>query len=146
MKDILVSNLQYGQRNENLDIFCYVIMSNHFHMICRRRGKDLKEFLGRFKSFTAKEVLNALKTDHRESRRQWMLREFRYFAESSNQYKEFHFWQYTDYPVLLFNNAIIEQKRDYIHNNPVKAGLVTDPTAYLYSSACPDSPLEVMEL
>ena len=30
---------------------------------------------------------------------------------------------------------VIKQKIDYIHNNPVKEGFVTEPTAWKYSSA-----------
>ncbi len=145
-RDIIVNSLKRGQERESLEIFCYVIMSNHLHMICRRVGSDLKEFIGRFKSFTAKEMIKSIQRDPREIRKEWMLREFRYFAQQSAQYKDFHIWHYTDYPILLYNNQIIDQKRDYIHNNPVHAGIVTDPSAYLYSSACPDSPLKVMEL
>jgi len=29
----------------------------------------------------------------------------------------------------------MKQKQDYIHNNPVKAGIVDEPQDYLYSSA-----------
>ena len=32
-KDIIVRNLQYCQKKEKLEIFCYVIMTNHLHMI-----------------------------------------------------------------------------------------------------------------
>ena len=34
----------------------------------------------------------------------------------------------------------------YIHQNPVRAGLVTEPEYYKYSSACFDSPLKVLDL
>lgn len=145
-RDIIVKGLQRGQEKESLEIYCYVLMSNHLHVICRRVGADLKEFMGRFKSFTAKEIIKSIHQDSREIRKEWMLREFRLFAQQSSQYKDYHIWHYTDYPILLYNNHIIEQKRNYIHNNPVRAGIVTDPTTYLYSSACPDSPLKVMEM
>jgi hypothetical protein len=35
----------------------------------------------------------------------------------------------------MFNRNVCEQKLDYIHFNPVKAGLCTLPEDYLYSSA-----------
>jgi REP element-mobilizing transposase RayT len=38
-KNILIENLKYCQENEKLDIYCYVIMSNHIHLICRRQKK-----------------------------------------------------------------------------------------------------------
>jgi len=36
---------------------------------------------------------------------------------------------------LLYSNKFIRQKIDYIHSNPVKAGLVVNPDDYLYTSA-----------
>ena len=64
----------------------------------------------------------------------------------NKQYKGFHIWQYTNHPVLLYTNSVIDQKIDYIHNNPVRAGIVTDASAYYYSSACLDSPLKISEI
>jgi len=145
-KDILIESFQYCQKNEGLDIFSYVIMPNHIHMICRRQNADLSELLGRFKSFTSKEILKTIKSHDGESRRDWMLKQFQEFAKQSNQYSEYHLWQYTNHPLLLYSKRIIAQKRNYIHQNPVKAGIVNDATAYLYSSACADSPLKVLDL
>jgi putative transposase len=36
---------------------------------------------------------------------------------------------------LLISNKFKQQKLDYIHNNPVAAGLVDEPEFYKYSSA-----------
>ena len=58
----------------------------------------------------------------------------------------FHIWDYTDHPVAVYSNAVIDQKIEYIHQNPVRAGLVTEPHYYKYSSACFDSPLRISEL
>ncbi|NOQ27614.1 MAG: hypothetical protein GQ564_19805 [Bacteroidales bacterium] len=35
----------------------------------------------------------------------------------------------------IFGQKFIEQKLDYIHNNPVKAAIVANPQEYLYSRA-----------
>ena len=56
-----------------------------------------------------------------------------------------HFWQYTTHPVLLYSNYVIKQKMDYIHLNPVRAGLVNEPENYIYSSANVNSPLKVLQ-
>ncbi|MFZ4800102.1 MAG: REP-associated tyrosine transposase [Bacteroidia bacterium] len=144
-KNILVENLQYCQKNENLDIYSYVIMSNHIHMICRRQDKDLKELLGRFKSYSAKQIITAIENNPQESRKEWLLYLFNYFAKTNNQYSKNHFWQYTTHPVLLYSNDVIKQKMDYIHLNPVRAGLVNEPENYIYSSANVNSPLKVLQ-
>ena len=35
----------------------------------------------------------------------------------------------------IYRQKFIEQKIDYIHNNPVTAGIVNKPEDYIYSSA-----------
>jgi len=144
-KNILVENLAYCQLNENLEIYSYVIMSNHIHMICRRQDKDLNELLGRFKSYSAKQIIKAIENNPQESRKEWLLYLFNYFAKANNQYSKNHFWQYTNHPVLLYSNDVIKQKMDYIHSNPVRAGLVNEPENYIYSSANIFSPLKVIQ-
>lgn len=145
-KDIIISNLNHCQQNEQLQIFSYVIMTNHLHMICRRENKDLNELLGRFKSYTSKVLLKEIETNPTESRKEWLLHQFHFFAKTNKQYSNYHLWQYTNHPTLLYSWEVIKQKEQYIHQNPVRAGLVTDASAYLYSSACADSPLKVFEM
>jgi putative transposase len=70
-KDIVIRNLQHCQEKEGLQIFSYVLMTNHLHMICNRVNGDLTELLGRFKSFSSKELLTAIENNSAESRREW---------------------------------------------------------------------------
>ena len=145
-KDILVENLEYCQQKEGLEIFAYVIMSNHLHMIARREDGDLAELLGRFKSYTAKKILASIAKHPEESRKEWLLFLFNHFAKTNTQYSKYHFWNYTNHPTLLYSTEMIDQKAEYIHQNPVRAGLVTQSEYYTYSSACADSPLAVNEM
>jgi len=115
-------------------------------MICRRRDKDLNELLGRFKSYTSKKFLFVIEGNLKESRKEWLLYLFSFFAKKNKQNSNYHLWNYTNYPTILFNNAAINEKRNYIHQNPVRAGLTINEYSYLYSSACLESPLKVLEL
>ena len=144
-KKILVESLDYCQKKEGLEIFAYVIMSNHIHLICRRRDKNLSELLGRFKGFTAKALLKQIEVDPSESRKEWMQVLFHKFAIERTGYSRFHLWNYSNHPTLLYSNVVIDQKVEYIHNNPVRAGIVKEAHHYLYSSACENSPLTVLE-
>ncbi|MFK7032405.1 hypothetical protein [Flavobacterium oreochromis] len=56
-------------------------------------------------------------------------------AKSSNT-SNYQFWRHDNKPIELWSNSVIQQKIDYIHNNPVKAGMVFRPEDYVYSSAC----------
>lgn len=145
-KNIVIENLSYCQQKEALEIYSYVIMSNHLHLVCSRKDKDLTELLGRFKSYTSKLFLKEIETNKQESRKEWLLELFRKFAQGNKQYGNYHIWDYTNYPVALYSNKVIEQKIEYIHQNPVRAGLVTEAQYYKYSSACFDSPLKVLDL
>ena len=145
-KKILVENLKHCQVKENLDIYAYVIMTNHLHLVCSRGDNDLKELLGRFKSYTSKLFLKEIETNIKESRKDWLLKMFRQFAKENKQNGTYHFREYTDHPIALYSNSVIMQKINYIHKNPVRAGLVTEADYYKYSSACFDSPLKVLEV
>lgn len=144
-KRIIVENLYYCQKNENLEIFSYVIMSNHIHLVCRRIDKDLNELIGRFKSFTAKEFIREINNNPKESRSYWLLNLFKHFATLSNQFREYKLWKTNNQPTLISDSKILDQKTNYIHENPVRAGIVTEPQYYKYSSACFDSPLTILE-
>jgi putative transposase len=109
-KDLLVQNLQYCQHNEGLQLYAYVIMSNHMHMVAARETGELGDLLGRFKSVTAKEILKLIATHPQESRKDWMLNVFKHFAVSNAQYSDFHFWNYTNHPVDLWSRELILQK------------------------------------
>ena len=58
----------------------------------------------------------------------------KHFAESRQDNLN-QFWQYDNHPIELFSNKVMQQKLDYIHLNPVRAGFVDEPWHYRYSSA-----------
>ena len=145
-KDELVKNLIHCQEKEGLQIYAYVIMSNHIHMVAAREEGDLGELLGRLKSVTSKKILKMIETNPQGSRKEWLLNLFKHFAVKNKQYSNYHFWDYTNHPLELWSNDVIRQKIEYIHNNPVRAGIVAEAHYYLYSSACFDSPIKVLAI
>ena len=72
-------------------------------------------------------------------RKEWMLAMFLAHARRSAQNSENMVWQKTNHPELLYSDAFFEQKAEYIRNNPVQMGLVTEPQHYAWSSAHPDA-------
>ncbi len=143
-KNIIVQNLKYCQENENLEIYSYVIMTNHIHLICRRVDNDLQKLLGRFKSYTAKEIIKAIENNPTESRKDWLLYLFKFYAKQNGVFDKNHFWQSANYPIELYSYEVIKQKENYIHLNPVRAGIVANEGGYLFSSASKNSPLKVL--
>lgn len=133
-RDILIENLRYCQDNKGLEIFAFVIMSNHVHLVVRSRNNNLSGTIRDFKSFTSKEILNAINEEN-ESRKEWMLTLFSMAAARHKRNSEFQFWTHENHAVELLSNKFIDQKIDYIHQNPVRAGIVEHPEEYIYSSA-----------
>ena len=48
---------------------------------------------------------------------------------------EYQFWTHENHDVELTSNEMIDSRLDYIHQNPVRAGIVENEADYLYSSA-----------
>lgn len=91
--------------------------------------------LGDFKRFTSNKLVNAIKANPHESRKEWLLEKFRKAAEQSSNVKHKQFWRHDNKPIELWSNKVIDEKINYIHNNPVEEGLVRYPEEYVYSSA-----------
>ncbi|WP_254659578.1 hypothetical protein [Mucilaginibacter sp. PPCGB 2223] len=60
---------------------------------------------------------------------------FKRAASKSSNVKQYQFWQHDNRPIELWSAKVIEQKADYLHNNPVEAGFVNEAHHWKYSSA-----------
>ncbi len=132
-RDIVIDSLQYCQRHKGLEVIAYVIMSNHIHLLARSQCGDLSGTIRDFKNFTSKKFLKILE-DKQESRRDWMRVVFEYHGKFKKN-QSFQIWTHENHAELIYSQKFIEQKIEYIHNNPVAAGIVEKPEDYLYSSA-----------
>lgn len=136
LRDIILDSFRYCQKEKGLIIYAYVIMTNHIHVIVRSEEVDLSDVIRDFKKFTGKSIIKAIEDKNtKESRREWLLRLFAYHAKYNTNNRKYQFWVQHNRPIELSSNAWIRQKLDYIHLNPVKAGIVAQPEHYLYSSA-----------
>jgi REP element-mobilizing transposase RayT len=117
--EIIVESLEYCRKNKGLEVYAFVIMSNHIHLIVRRQEGLLSDVIRDFKSFTAKRIIHKIETNAKESRKDWLLHLFKFHAKFKQQNESYQFWQKTSYPVELFSHKIFNQKLYYIHNNPV---------------------------
>lgn len=135
-KDILIDSLHFSQKEKGLDIFAWCIMTNHVHLIFRSvSNQKPHQLLGEFKRFTSKAIIQAIKDNPRESRKEWLLEQFIKEGSKSSNVKKYQFWRHDNKPIELWSNKVIDEKLNYIHNNPVEEGLVHCPEDYGYSSA-----------
>lgn len=135
-KDILIDSLHYCQQNKGMEVFAWCIMTNHVHLVFRSaNGQKPELLLGDFKRFTSKAIIEAIKSNCRESRKEWLLDQFLKAGTKSSNVEKYQFWRHDNRPIELWSNKVIDEKINYIHNNPVEEGLVSFPEDYLYSSA-----------
>ncbi len=112
-------------------------MSNHLHLIARAaEGHNLADILRDFKKFTSKALVEAIAAEPTESRREWLLDRFHFQARLDRKVATAKFWQDGSHAVELISPALSLQKLHYLHQNPVRAQLVTEPEDYVFSSAC----------
>jgi len=135
-KEIILDSLRYCQQNKGMEIFAWCVMTNHVHLIFRSVNEQKPELLlGDFKRFTSNAIVKAIKENPRESRKAWLLERFKLAASQSSNVKHYQFWRHDNKPIELWSNKVIDEKINYIHNNPVDEGLVNYPEEYIYSSA-----------
>jgi putative transposase len=135
-KDIVVKSLDFCIASKELRLHAWVIMSNHVHLIASSNGKKkLSDIMRDHKKFTAIELLDTIKNNNAESRRDWMLWLFRAAGAANPNNEHYQFWQQDNHPIQLTTRDMVIQKLNYIHQNPVRAGIVYEPKDYVYSSA-----------
>jgi putative transposase len=135
-KDIFLESIRYCQKNKGLEVCAYCVMSSHIHMVIGRNGNDgLDDIIRDIKKFTASQIIKAIDENAQESRRGLFLWLFERAGNRNKNNTKYQFWQQNNQPIELITNEFIDQKINYIHNNPVEAGLVLSPEHYYYSSA-----------
>ena len=135
-RDIVVGSLNYCVKKKGLDIYSWVIMTNHIHLIAGCRAPHrMSDFLRDFKKFTSKKIINAIK-EIPESRRDWLLDKFSFEARRTGRAKDYKLWKDDNHAINLDHSRIdMIEKINYIHENPVRAGIVRNPEDFIYSSA-----------
>lgn len=125
--DILLDNLRYCQQHKGLKIYAWVIMSNHCHLIISTEAFKLSDVIRDFKKYTAKKIYEAIKSNELESRRSWLL----WLLKKDDS---IWFWEEGYHGEEITGKKFFDSKADYIHNNPVRAGIVEKEEEYLLSS------------
>lgn len=132
--DVMLDSWKFCQKNKKLRIHAWCIMSNHVHMIISS-DNDLPSLMRDMKSFTSRKLRNAIIKNPKESRKSWMLKIMNQTGIKNGNNNDFQLWQQNNHPIELVGNHMINQKLNYIHKNPVKAGFAPNVLSYNYSSA-----------
>ncbi|RYG10994.1 MAG: transposase [Chitinophagaceae bacterium] len=133
-KQIIVDSLNHCIKEKGLVLNGWVLMTNHLHFIARcEKPHRMSDFLRDFKKFTSKRLVTTI-MDTEESRREWILDKFGFAARSTHRADNYKLWKDDNHAINLVDIDALE-KLYYIHDNPVKTGIVENPADYLYSSA-----------
>ena len=134
-KDLFLESVRYCQNEKGLEVGAWCIMTNHVHMILGTKGYNpLQNIIRDLKSYTSRHIRKMVETGRFESRK-WMLEMMYDAGRRKSNNKDFQFWLQHNHPIEINTNSMVDRILEYIHNNPVKAGFVNDPSAWLYSSA-----------
>jgi len=126
-KEVVISSLDFLSNAGKIDVFAFVIMPNHIHLIWKTKEMNGKETAqGSFLKYTAHEFRKML-------RKEGKLDSYKVDAEN----KEHEFWQRDSLAIHLHSREVAFQKLKYIHNNPLAEHwqLAKNPCDYKYSSA-----------
>lgn len=135
-KNIVLESLSFCQKEKGMEIIAWCIMTNHVHLVFRSVADQRPEnILGDFKRYTSKEIVKAIQENSQESRREFLLSQFKKAAEKSSNVTNYQFWRHDNKPIEQWSTKVIQEKIHYIHQNPVVAGHVFQPEDYVYSSA-----------
>ncbi|RYF09536.1 MAG: transposase, partial [Flavobacteriales bacterium] len=116
-KEILIDSLKYCQKHKGLIIYAWVIMSNHIHLIISSEKANLSDIIRDFKKFTASKIVEAVQINQQESRKSWLL----WLLRKDNQ---IIFWKEGYHGEQIITKEFYDIKLNYIHENPVRSGIV----------------------
>jgi len=134
-KEIIVNSLAYCQQHKGLILHAWVIMTNHIHLIVSTTTNTISNLVRDIKKFSSKKIIEAISESTEESRKEWMLNLFGFVDRGNANNKEFQFWKQDYHPIELSDVKKCEQRLNYLHENPVRSGLVWEPWHFKYSSA-----------
>lgn len=134
--DIVVDSLKHCQQHKGLNVHAWCIMSDHAHLILSANEPNhLSAIIRDLKKFTSYNIIRAIEENNQESRCNWMLWIFKSAGQKNKRNDIYQFRQQDNHPIECSTNEILESRMEYLHQNPVKAGIVFKPEDYVYSSA-----------
>jgi REP element-mobilizing transposase RayT len=126
-KEVVIDSLRFLVKNERVRVSAFVLMDTHLHLIWQVMGDHKREDVQRdFLKFTSQQILKNLRNKNSA-----LLNELLVHAKD----RKYQVWERNSLSVELYSEKVLTQKLDYIHFNPVKAGLCGLPEEYEYSSA-----------
>jgi len=126
----IIDSLNYYRYQYDCKIIGYVVMPNHIHLlIFPPAGQAVTDFMRDFKRFTSGRITRQAKV---EGKKEWIKRFEQAGVETERA--EYKVWQDSFWEQSIYTENFLQQKLDYIHLNPIRAGIVEEAANYPYSS------------
>jgi len=126
-KSNIIDSLKFLSIENRICVHAFVIMNNHIHLLWHIKAPHTLENVQRdFLKYTAQHIRFDLSIHHPE-----VLPHFLVNAKD----RKYQFWERNSLSIDIHNGAVLRQKLNYIHENPVRAGLAPRAVDYPYSSA-----------
>ena len=110
-RDIVIDSFKYAMENKGLQIFAYVIMSNHVHLELILELFPKHKIIGTIQSIA-------------ESRREWLLNRFQFNANQHSRNENYQVWTHENHAIYLYSPEFIAEKLEYLHQNPAGWNMV----------------------
>ncbi len=128
---IIADSLRFCQEQKHLGVDSYVIMPTHLHLIVFDQMWDsarLEKTVTDFRKFTGKQLIDFCRDEMPPCFTAA-------FVAAAGDDREHRFWQPTRHPETIGTETFHKQKRDYLHDNRRRKGLVIHPADWRWSSA-----------
>ena len=128
MKEVICRAIDEARKSAGFLLFAYVIMWDHMHLLTSRPSTT-SNVLRVLKGITARRLIDYLKENGHSS----SLAKLQHQERDRNH--KYSLWQTEKNVLPVFSEGMFIEKVNYIHRNPVRAGLCERPEDYQWSSA-----------
>jgi REP element-mobilizing transposase RayT len=126
----LFDSLNYYRHKQEFRLLGYVIMPDHMHLIIWPSGQaTVSEIMRDYKKFTSRRIIRQAEVEQIQG---WTMA-FEQAGQETGRSRH-KVWQDSYWDVNIYNERFLRQKLNYVHRNPVRAGLAETPEEYVYSS------------
>lgn len=133
-RQIILDSLNYLRTSKNTELNAFVIMSTHVHAILWPNDEiNLSDVARDFKRFTSRKISKA--AEQQGAREILLAFKHARMENRAQDVSTYQVWQEGSHPEAIFTKKFAQQKLDYIHLNPIRAGLVKTADEWPYSSA-----------
>ena len=92
-RNIIIDSIKYCQKEKDLEVYGWCLMTSHMHMIIGSKGNELSNIIRDLKRHTSEKLHAAILAHPHESRREWMLWMMERAAATTSNSAKFQLWQ-----------------------------------------------------